>query len=514
MTLNSDQGQVVFHSKLRNMLWPIKQSELRKFLPMIGMMFSVLFNQNVLRIIKDSLIISEISPEAISFTKVYCVTPVAALFVVIYAKMVNVLSFDKIYYYLISFFMGFFIIFAFVIYPRIHSFHADARLLTDLVLHYPYLKWYIIIAGNWSYVLFYTLAELWPNIFYVLLFWQCANEVTTTQEAKRFYTFFALFGNSALICVGLLMKHLSSKDSIASIILPQVESKIAFIQISTILLIFFALLSCLFIKFIYGNIFSDPALYGKAKNPRSIKTKLGMVESFKYILHSRYLWLMLVCSASFGLSMNLVEAVWKAKISQLHQGLNAYAEFSSSYILWTGVVIMIMTLVGNNLIRKYSWFVAAIITPITIAFTGSVFFALVVFDNISRFVFESWNTFFSFISHENCRMNSILAFAVTMGAIQNILAKGAKYSVWDSSREMLYIPLDEELKTKGKASVDLISSKIGKSTSGLLQSIVFTVLPNATLDSISGFLLSIFLVVCITWISSVRQIYLEYQKIV
>jgi AAA family ATP:ADP antiporter len=45
---------------------------------------------------------------------------------------------------------------------------------------------------------------------------------------------------------------------------------------------------------------------------------------------------------------------------------------------------------------------------------------------------------------------------------------------------MLYIPLDQELRTKGKAAVDVISPKIGKSASGLVLSMIFTILPMAT----------------------------------
>ena len=88
----SEQELNPFKSKLRNILWPIHNSELGKFIPMSALMFCVLFNQNVLRILKDSILISEVSAEITSFTKVYCVTPMAVIFVVVYAKLINHLS--------------------------------------------------------------------------------------------------------------------------------------------------------------------------------------------------------------------------------------------------------------------------------------------------------------------------------------------------------------------------------------------------------------------------------------
>ncbi len=488
-----------FKSKLRNIFWPITRSELAKFIPMSALMFCVLFNQNVLRILKDSILISEISAEITSFTKVYCVTPAAAIFVIIYAKMINHLTFDRIFYHLVTFFTVFYVIFAFVLYPNIDFFHMDKEKLDYLMSAYPHFKWYIAILGNWSYIIFYSLSELWPNVFYILLFWQLANEITSTNEAKRFYTLFSLFGNSSVIVVGLLMLNLSSEDSITRKLFTLSDGKILLTQISTSFVALSAIFSCLLVRYITKKIMTNPALYLK-KEPS--KNKMGLVDSFKYIAQSKYLWLMLICSASFGLSMNLVEAVWKAKIKELYPSVTEFAAFSSIYILWTGVTIMILTILGNNIMRTKSWFTAAIISPIIILVTGTIFFILVVFD-------EAILTFY-----EGIILTTPLALAVSVGAIQNILSKGSKYSIWDTSREMLYIPLDQELKTKGKAAVDVISPKIGKSASGLVQSVIFTILPMATYNSISSSLMIIFIVVCLLWIYSVRKIYFEYQKIV
>lgn len=491
-----------FKNKLRNIFWPIKRNELGKFIPMAALMFCVLFNQNVLRILKDSILISEVSAEVTSFTKVYCVTPVAAIFVLIYAKLINHLTFDKIFYYLVIVFTSFFVVFAFIIYPNVDLFHMNQVLLAQLMDNYPHFKWYIALVGNWSYVAFYTLAELWPNVFYVLLFWQFANEITTTNEAKRFYTLFSLFGNSSLVFVGFIMANLTIDNNAVSSLFTISDSKIFLGQISMVLVAISSVLSCILVRYITKNVINNPALYiKKAKSEKSFKNQMGIIESFQYIARSRYLWLMLVCSASFGLSMNLVEAVWKSKIKELYSTVTDYAAFNSLYILWTGVTIMIMTVIGNNVMRSRSWFAAVVISPLIILITGTFFFLLVVFDKQVFTLFDG------------VILMSPLALAVVVGAIQNILSKGSKYSIWDTSIQMLYIPLDQELRTKGKAAVDVISPKIGKSASGLIQSITFTILPMATYSSISSSLMVIFILVCIFWIYAVRKIYFEYQTI-
>jgi AAA family ATP:ADP antiporter len=470
-------------------------------------MFCILFNQNVLRILKDSILISELSAEITSFAKLYCVTPLAALFVIIYAKLVNHLSFDKIFYYLSVFFIIFYLVFAFVLYPNIDYIHADQVATERLALLHPHFKWYIIMGANWGYILFYTLSELWPNIFYVLLFWQFANEITTTNQAQRFYTLFSFFGNSSLILVGAIMFSLSQEQNKLGELFTISNSKLFLTQISTVLVVISSILSCILVKYINykflsveNSTYTHP-LTGTNKTSSDGKSKMTIFESFKYIARSKYLWLMLICSASFGLSMNLVEAVWKSKIKELYPTVNDYAAFNSITILWTGVTIMIMTIIGNNIMRRHSWFAAAVVSPIVIMVTGTLFFILVVFEKTATNIFDG------------IIMMSPLALAVFIGGAQNVLSKGVKYSIWDTSTQMLYIPLDHELRTKGKAAVDVISPKIGKSFSGLVQSLIFTIAPFATYNSISGFLMLVFLIICIMWIYAVSKIHHEYQKI-
>ncbi len=478
---------------IRSIFWPIYRDELKHFFMMSSLMFCILFNQSILRILKDSIVISDIGVEVTNFAKLYGVVPATMFFIFIYSQMVNKYSFSKIFSILTITFLCYFLLFSFVLYPYFEYFHFKNDHIKSLMIEYPNLQWYIAMTGNWSVILFYVLSELWPNIFYVVLFWQLANSITTTNEAKRFYTLFALFGNSALIFVGYIMKELSNGKYVLNFF-NLIEAKHIFVQNASLLIVISSFISMFLVQKICTN--SDKY---KASDFSKNKIKFGFLESMKYIVRSRYLWLILICSASFNLSLTLVESVWKDKIKKLYPTVTEYAAYNSQYILWTGVAILLMTIIGNNIMRRNNWIVGAVISPILIMISGIVFFALIIFESsIPASMFAA----------------SPLVVAVFVGAIQNVISKGTKYSIWDTSREMLFIPLDSELKNKGKAAVDMISSKIGKSFGSLTQSLIFVIYPLATYSSISGFLGFIFVFVCMLWIFSIKSINKEYSILI
>ena len=62
-----------------------------------------------------------------------------------------------------------------------------------------------------------------------------------------------------------------------------------------------------------------------------------------------------------------------------------------------------------------------------------------------------------------------LSVAVIFGTVQSLLSKTSKYALFEPTTQMAYIPLDEESKVKGKAAIDVLGSRIGKSGGSLIQ---------------------------------------------
>jgi ATP:ADP antiporter, AAA family len=53
------------------------------------------------------------------------------------------------------------------------------------------------------------MAEMWGSVVASLLFWGLANEVTTVDEAKKYYPLFGLGANVALVFSGQYVKYVS-----------------------------------------------------------------------------------------------------------------------------------------------------------------------------------------------------------------------------------------------------------------------------------------------------------------
>lgn len=472
-------------------LWPIETHELKKFLPMTFMMFAILFNYSAVRSIKDSLVVSNIGPEAISFMKLYMVLPAAILGMLLYSKLTNLMKQDKVFYTIVSIFLVFFGSFAFILYPNADLIHPNPETINALVESFPRFKWFLLIAGQWMYGAFYIFAELWGSMALTLLFWGFANQITASTQAKRFYSMFGFFGNISLIFSGAALKELGSLGDSGALIN----------GISTLVLIFGVLAMGIY-WWMQRNVVNDPELCTQEPKKKKKKAKLSIVESLKLIFTTKYIGYIATLVISYGVSMNVIENIWKAKIRDVYPDVSAYASFMGSYMQWTAIGTMIFMLVGANILRSVRWKTAALMTPIIFAITGIGFFTFVLFDDsLGALTFAMFG------------LNAAI-IAVIFGMIQNVLSKATKYSLFDSTKEMAYIPIDEELKTKGKAAVDVVGGRLGKSGGAFIISTLTVLFPAYGLMDFVPVLTGLFILILLGWWMAVRGLSTEYEALV
>jgi AAA family ATP:ADP antiporter len=485
--------------KIAKSLWPIEYHELPKFLSMTALMFCILFIQNVIRATKDSVVNTMIGPESVSFLKVWGVMPAAILYAFLYVKLVNVFKPETLFNIVIGAFVILFIFFGFVVFPYHEYIHISPERASEIISNYPNFKWFILLGANWGYSLFYVVAELWPNAAYAVLFWQFINSVTNVDESKRFYPMFALFGQTGLFLSGSLLvaqtdigRYLHDVLGFAS------SSKIASLQFVMIVVIFLGILSLVIFRWINLSILEvrgNEVIKFKLKK----KEKLSVFESFKLVATSRYIILIAIMLTCYGISINLVEGPWKKMVANVYSSTEDNLAFVGSYLRMTGVLTIVFVLIGSNIVRLLGWFSAAIITPVIMFITGLIFYYSANFESSILLAICMW------IGYDP------IMLAVVFGAIQNVVTKSTKYTLFDSTKEMAYVPLDDDLKVRGKAAVDSVGTKLGKSASALIQSMIFIIFPAATFESISPYLMVIFIVICSIWIWSVVNLGREYE---
>lgn len=465
---------------LRAVLWPIHSFELKKFLPMALMMMGILFNYSVMRGIKDALVTTSMGAETIPTLKLWFVLPSAVLFMIIYTKLSNLFSKNSVFYIITSFFLAYYALFAIILYPCRDGLTPDFLSSIDSA----FWKSLLIPVQGWVYSSFYVMAELWGSVMISLMFWRFANDVTSIKQAKRFYAMFGFVANGALIVSGGILKSVKSVTMVTWIA-------------------FFVCLAIIGIYFWLNNyVLTDPRYYNpdEIKKPKK-KAKLSIGESFNAIMHSKYLGFIALLVICYGISINLVEVTWKGQLRLYRPSESGFAAFMGELQMWTGAATILFMLVGANILRRCSWFSAAMLTPLVIFVTGLIFFVFIIFrDSIDPIVSPLGFT--------------ALGVIVYVGLTQNVLGKAVKYSLFDPTKEMSYIPLDDELKSKGKAAVDVIGGRLGKSGGAAINFLLLNVLfVGSSLVQLAPLIAIIFAVILFIWFFAVRGLNIEFLKL-
>lgn len=427
---------------------------------MLLIFFLITFNYNVLRTLKDVLVVttSKSGAAVIPFIKVWAMFPGAVLMTIFYTRLSNRYSRETVIYTVLSIFIAYFAVFIFLLYPNLELLRPDAS-ADYLSERLPEcFTWPIAMYRHWVFTSFYVMSELWSNIVLFVLIWGFANQITRLNESKRFYGLFGMGSNLSGIFAGLISAQLS-QISFNPLIPYGKTSWDQSLFLLTCIVIGLGLLSLILLRWMHTSVLSDSRYYDpeEVSREQQVKGKLSFRESFRYVLNSPYMICIAVIVLAYNIAMNLVEVIWKDEIKAL---LPESGEFSV-YINYVSAIIGVVAtvnalLVSGNSIRKFGWTFTALITPAIILITSIGFF------------------FFFFVKEYGISTSHLLmgvdplVMVVFFGSAQNILSRAAKYSVYDATKEMAFIPLPPESKIKGKAAIDGVGSRLGKTGGSLI----------------------------------------------
>lgn len=497
--MNQTEKPTSFLAKARDLFWPIYGSEHRIWLPMASMVGLILFNYTVARNVKDGLVVTATgSSEIIPYLKGSLVLPAAIAFFFIYAKLASVLSKQALFYTIVGGFIAFFVLFAGVLYPLHDILHPTTSADALQAMLPKGFKGLVDVYRVWTFSLFYTMSELWGAAVSALMFWQFANDVIRVKEAKRFYAHFYLVANIFVAFSGVVVNRLAQvQDGLPEGVDPWGVS----LNYLTAVLTVSGLIVLAIYYYLNKRVFTDAYLENvaaeKKDKPKKTKLKMSVMEGIKFLFRSKYLGLIAMLVICYGVTINLVEVSWKGAVRQQFPTANEYTAFMGYLSGSTGIATIIAIFVGSILVRKLGWRFAALMTPIVLGTTGFLFFMCILTPELV----SPLGLLFSI---------SPLFLGVLIGLAQNVLSKSIKYALFDPTKEMAYIPLDDESKMRGKAAIDVVANRFGKSGGGFIQIGLFALV--GPLAEVIPHLTVIFLIFIVLWMLSVFSLSTKFEQ--
>ncbi len=479
--------------RLRSFLWPIYRHELCKFIPMLLIFFFVGLNYSLLRITKDALVITAPASgaEAIPFVKVWAIVPMAFLFTFIFTRVSNKVSREKAFYCMMSIFIVFFVLFTFVLYPYQNELHPHK--FADKIQSYLPIGCQGLVAmfRNWTFTAYYVMSEMWSTIIMTVLAWGFANEVTSVGDAKRFYGIFGLALNLSTIGAGVAASSLADHVYNPAYLLGSDAwgQSISFLNCLIIISGFICMGCFRYIHLKKGGYNSENYKAHHVEN----EIKMGMRKNFAYLAKSKYLICIAVIVVTYNIAINLIEVVWKDQVKQLYPNPSDFSAYMGHVMTAIGLVATVVSVFVGTIIRKLNWTKSALISPVILLSTGIAFFFFLLFKDT-----ETLSRFTAFFG------TTPLALGVFFGSMQNCFARVSKYTFFDATKELSFIPLSKESKLKGKAAIDGVGSRLGKSGGSVIHQGLLMVFGTVALSTpIVGFLL---FGVIITWMAAVKAL--------
>ena len=480
--------------KIRSWLIPVSWSEINQALPLFALFFLSSFIYNLLRPLKISLIIKapNAGADVIPFLKVWAVLPISIFFAYLYAKLSNKFTRAQVFYALIGIFLGFFLLFV-LLYPL----RAQLELTTFADFLEPRLPkglhGLVTIIRYWLLSLFYVMAELWANIILTVLCWGFVNECISIEKAKKFYALIAVSADSAGIFSGQFGNLIKVNSFNAAIPYGNtaweqtiIVNLICVLLVGSIIIVLYKRLNSA-----QNPLFSHTNCNASSTIPTTPKLKMSLLKCLQYTASSPYMLSIATVVVSYYMAYNLFDVIWSDQLQHSFANAASLNTYLNKLTSLTGILAAsIAFFVSGNVIRNLGWRTAALITPIVMLITSLAFFGSILFKN-------HW-----LVTNICTVVGTIPNTIILCGTLQYCFCRASKYTVFDSTKEMAFIPLPAQQQRQGKVVIDTIVSRFGKTGSSIiLQGLL---LACGTLTAATSYIAFIILAIIPLWILAVN----------
>jgi AAA family ATP:ADP antiporter len=441
--------------------------------------------------------------EALTYLKPFVVAPGAFLVTWFFLALARQFNRDVVFRIVILTFMSYFVLYTFVLNPFKDFFALNS--LADFMTNILPKNFHAApsLIRYWMHTLFYAFSELWGTTILSLLLWGLVNEISTHSDAKATYALFTVGANCSGIFAGKISSSLTKIAYNPNFFYGENAWDQAFLRIMLVVIA-----ACCSILILYRYFVKRGYTMAIAHEPRALnangdqKKHVSIVDCFYQVLNSKNLLYLTIIVMGYNLVYNLSDVVFNKRV-ELWFGPENKVEsnaFLSVVQMYTGIVSTIFALLITNLSLRYAgWTATALVTPVVYLLSGTFFYLAQL---------PGLESFFLFMPGD--------LFALYAGGFHMCFTRGAKYSVFDSTKEMAYIGLSKEERVNGKAAIDGIASRFGKTGGSFILFFLFFLVGNNIVLTIP-YVFGVVIVISFMWMIALinlgrHQIATGYHK--
>ena len=242
----------------------------------------------------------------------------------------------------------------------------------------------------------------------------------------------------------------------------------------------------------------DPRLYDPTQvKSKKKKEKVGIMDGIKILCKSKYLLMICAIVICYGMGINFFEIVWKKYSDGNVVGAAGVSDMMATLSMLTGTLTIFASFIGQNILRKTKWKTAALVPALILTIFGGIFFVIVLYGE--------------YVSPTIFGMN-FAVLAMWFGLIQDALSKSVKYCLFDATKNMAYMPLDEDTRTKGQAAVEVIGGRAGQAGASSIGMVLTSVVAAGSVLTDHVVTISVLFGTTVTvWIGSVFNLSKKYE---
>jgi ATP:ADP antiporter, AAA family len=401
---------------------------LRLFFLMFGIVCLLNVSYSILRSARNALTVADLGGGAssIPWFELCGTMPGAVLLTLCLSYLLNRRSIQRVFFVVLATFVGFFVVFSTLIYPLLQY--------SKIFFTNPSIAAAVPVFASMT---FFVMAELWKIALLTVLFWGLVNQYVPLESAKRYYSPLMLGGAVGGIiatpiisfCTADTISHNSWGQSLSLLMW-------ALAIISVIVAWFFSLLWKEFSK-------NEPI----RSVPKEKKETLSVWSSILICCKSKYLMLLAWVTMADYIAYALGEIIFFDLLKQKFPDPRAYCDFMGKLSLWQNLLTAFSALVVTPyLLKRCRWVVVSLVTPICLLLSeGAFFFTLL-----------------------NPKLATQIEWLVVLGAVFFCVVRAAKYTLFDTSKEISFVLLPPLEKMQGKLVVDGMCARLGRGSGSFL----------------------------------------------